>query len=86
MTACIKDGFAGYVVTHWNHEIRAIAIDRYETVEQVLDRGFDTLPDPEELADDLYEVYGDAVGLITDLAGTVLLDRRARMARYADQP
>ncbi len=75
----------GYVVTHWNHEIRAIVTDRYETVDQVLDRDFDTLPDPDEITDDLYEVYGDAVGLNTDLAGAVLLDRRARMARCADQ-
>jgi hypothetical protein len=82
-----KEGamFSGYVVTYWNHEMRKVQTDRYETVAQVLDRGFEELPDAEELADDLYEVFGDAVGLVTDLEGAVLLDRQSRMARRAQQ-
>lgn len=39
--------FAGYVVTFWNHETCKIETDRFETVEEVLARGFDDLPWPE---------------------------------------
>ncbi len=76
--------FAGYVVTFWNHETCKIETDRFETVEEVLARGFDDLPWPEEIMEDLYEVYGDTVRLITDLEGTVLLDRRTSSDTFSD--
>lgn len=34
--------------------------------------------------EDLYEVYGDTVRLITDLEGTVLLDRRTSSDTFSD--
>lgn len=83
--AASATGFNGFHVEFWSIKSRRIEEDHFTTVDAVLKRGFDVIPTIEELADGLYEVYGDTVGLIKDNDGKVLLDKREAMIATAKE-
>lgn len=72
--------FNGFMVVYFDHERRSIEADHFPTADSVKARGFtDGFPDAREFADDLYNVFGDVVGSITDNDGVVLLDDMEQM-------
>lgn len=72
--------FNGFHVTFYNHETRRIEQKDFPTVQSVTDRGFDDgFPDARGFADDLFDVFGDTVGQVTDNDGKVLYDNMAEM-------
>lgn len=78
-----KLAFNGYIVTWWSHETRLVETTEYPTVASVMAMGWgqknEPFPDVESFAEDLYNVYGDCVGLVKDNAGNVLLDNQVEM-------
>jgi hypothetical protein len=73
--------FSGFCVTFYNHESRIIEHQNFPTVESVLARKFTLaeFPSAEDFAEDLFNVYGDCVGKVTDNAGNVLFDNMDEM-------
>ena len=80
-----KLAFNGYNVTYHNHESRNIEEDKYPTVQSVLNRKFspEEFPSAEDFAEDLYRVFGDTVGVITDNDGVVLYENMKEMKEMA---
>ena len=78
-----KLSFNGYHVTFFNHEGRTINEQNFPTYESVVERGFtkdgSAFPDARTFAEDLFNVYGDFVGMIKDNAGYILLDKMQEM-------
>lgn len=88
-----KLAFNGYHVTWWSHETRNVQTNDYPTVISVMSMGWaqnnEPFPDAKTFAEDLYNVFGDCVGMVKDNAGNVLLDNmmemndlNAEMSRY----
>ena len=72
--------FNGFMVVYFDHERCSIEADHYPTADTVRAKGFkDGFPDAQEFADDLYNVFGDVVGSITDNDGVVLLNNMDEM-------
>lgn len=78
-----KLAFNGYHVTFWNHETHTIEEKIYPTYDSVMARGWgkynEPFPSPEDFAEDLFNVYGDCVGKITDTQGHILYDKMQEM-------
>lgn len=83
-----KLAFNGYHVTFFNHEGRFIDENHYPTSESILSRGFeaDEFPTAEEFVEEMYRIYGDTVGMITDNMGVVLYDNMLEMNRQLNDP
>lgn len=78
-----ESAFNGYHVTFYNHETRQIDSESFASVEEVMERDFEAFPSASKLADDLYHVFADVVGRITDNDGNVLYDNMKAMERTA---
>ena len=81
-----KVRFNGFHVTYFNHERNVIDQQSFPDAKDVEARGFtDGFPDARSFAEDLYNVFGDEVGLVVDNAGAILYDKRADMHRTYDE-
>lgn len=75
------NNFNGFIVEFWNHETRFMEANFYNTIDDVMSKGFEEFPTVEDFIDDLYEIYGDMVGRVTDNNGTVIYDNYNEMKR-----
>lgn len=74
-----KLAFNGFHVVYWNHETRRIEYKEFPTYQSVMDRKFEEIPSAEVFATDLFDVFGDCVGSITDNRGVILYNNLAEM-------
>jgi hypothetical protein len=75
-----KLAFNGFHVTVWDHEQRQITNLSYPDISDITSLGWnESFPDAAELAEGLFDVYGDCVGMITDNSGQVLYDNMEAM-------
>jgi hypothetical protein len=80
--------FNGYVVEYWSHETQMWETMSFRTKQDILNRKFDPedgFPDPEDFAENLFEVYGDRVKFIKDLDGNILYDNSNEIDRLTRQ-
>ena len=77
--------FNGFRVAYWNHETRCIEHIDYDTSTSLKEAGFDTFPTVAELIDGMFAVYGDVVGLVTDVDGNILFEDKPAITTAYDR-
>jgi len=81
-----KLAFNRFHVTFYNHESRVIEKQSFPTVEKVLARKFtlEEFPDAKTFAENLFDVFGDVVGMIKDNRDNVLYNNMEEMQDIYD--
>ena len=76
-----RQAFNGYHVTFYDHNACIIDTDHYPEAIDIKRRWHpdDEFPSATDVADDMYDVFGDITGKIVDNDGNVLVDRMALM-------
>lgn len=82
-----KLAFNGFHVTYYDHEERIVRTQSFPTVDTVLARKFtlDEFPSAEDFAEDLFNVFGDVVGMVKDNNEVVLLDNMEGMNDFYER-
>ena len=77
--------FNGFRVAYHSHKSLCIEHADYETPADLKRAGFTEFPSLEEFIENMFTVYGDTVGLVTDKNGkTLFADEAAIKAAYWD--